>query len=47
MAAGVIDRLWSMDVLYNAATEHAAKARAKAEREQWIQKLIDRLQRGE
>jgi hypothetical protein len=36
-----------MDDLYNAVTEHAAKARAKAKREQWIQKLIDRLQRGE
>jgi IS1 family transposase len=47
MAAGVIDRLWSMDDLYNAVTEHAAKERAKAKRERWIQRLIDRLQRGE
>jgi hypothetical protein len=47
MAAGVVDRLWSMDDLYNAVTEHAAKARPKAKREQWIQRLIDRLQRGE
>jgi hypothetical protein len=33
MAAGVIDRLWGMDDLYNAVTEHAAKERAKAKRE--------------
>jgi len=47
MAAGVVDRLWSMDALYNVVTEHAAKARAKARRERWIQQLLDRLQRGE
>ena len=47
MAAGVIDRLWSMDDLYNAVTEHAAKERAKAKRERWIQRLIDKLQSGE
>jgi hypothetical protein len=47
MAAGVVDRLWSMDDLYNAVSEHAAKARAKAKRERWIQQLLDRLQRGE
>jgi IS1 family transposase/transposase-like protein len=47
MAAGVVDRLWNMDDLFNAVTEHAAKARAKAKREQWIQTLLDRLQRGE
>jgi hypothetical protein len=42
---GRITGLWSMDDLYNAVTEHAAKERAKAKR--WIQRLIDRLQRGE
>jgi hypothetical protein len=47
MAAGVVDRLWSMDDLYNAVAEHAAKERAKAKRERWIQRLINRLQRGE
>jgi hypothetical protein len=47
MAAGVIDLLWSMDDLYNAVTEHAAKERAKAKRERWIQRLIDRLERAE
>lgn len=47
MAAGVIDRLWSMDDLYNAVTERAAKERAKEKRERWIQRLIDRLQRDE
>ncbi len=47
MAAGVVDQLWSMDDLYDAVTEHAAKERAKAKREQWIQRLIDRLERGE
>jgi hypothetical protein len=41
MAAGVIDRLWSMDDLYNAVTEHAAKGRPKAKCERWIQRLID------
>ena len=46
MAAGVVDQLWSMDDLYNAVTEYAAKERAKAKREQWIQKLLDRLQQG-
>jgi IS1 family transposase len=47
MAAGVVGELWDMDDLYNAVTEHGAKERAKAKRERWIQKLIDRLQRGE
>jgi hypothetical protein len=47
MAAGVVDRLWSIDDLYNAVSEHAAKERAKAKRERWIQRLIDRLQGGE
>jgi len=47
MAAGVVDQLWSMGDLYNAVTEHAAKERAKAKRDRWIQRLIDRLQRGE
>jgi hypothetical protein len=47
MAAGVVDRSWSMDDLDNAGTDHAAKERAKAKRERWIQRLIDRLQRGE
>jgi hypothetical protein len=46
MAASVIDRLWGMDDLYDAVTEHAAADRAKAKREQWIQKLLDRLQQG-
>jgi hypothetical protein len=35
-----------MDDLYNAVTEHAAKERANAKRERWIQRLIDRLQQG-
>jgi hypothetical protein len=43
----LVDRLWSMDDLYNAVTEHAAKERAKVKRERWIQRLIDRLERGE
>jgi IS1 family transposase len=47
MAAGVIDRLWGMGDLYDAVTKHAAKERAKAKRERWIQRLIDRLQSGE
>jgi IS1 family transposase len=47
MAAGVIDRLWGMGDLYDAVTEHAAKERAKAKRERWIQRLIDKLQSGE
>ncbi len=47
MAAGVVDQLWSMDDLYNAVTERAAKERAKAKRERWIQRLIDKLQSGE
>jgi hypothetical protein len=33
--------------LFAAVTEHAAKERAKAKRERWIQRLIDKLQRGE
>jgi IS1 family transposase len=47
MAAGVIDRLWGMGDLFDAVTEHAAEARAKAKRERWIQRLIDRLQQGD
>jgi hypothetical protein len=47
MAAGVIDRLWGMGDLFDAVTEHAAKERAKAKRERWIQRLIDKLQSGE
>jgi hypothetical protein len=44
---GVIDRLWSMDDLYDAVTEHAAEVAFKAKRDRRIQRLIDRLQRGE
>jgi len=47
MAAGVIDRLWSMDDLYNAVTTHARETAAKATRDRRIQRLIDRLQSGE
>jgi IS1 family transposase len=47
MAAGVIDRLWGMGDLFDAVTAYAAKERAKAKRERWIQRLIDRLERGE
>jgi hypothetical protein len=32
---------------FDVVTEHAATERAKAKRERWIQRLIDRLQRGE
>jgi IS1 family transposase len=46
MAAGVIDRLWGMGDLFDAVTQHAAKERAKAKRERWIQRLVDRLQEG-
>jgi IS1 family transposase len=46
MAAGVVDRLWGMGDLYDAVTENAAKERAKAKRERWIQRFIDRLERG-
>jgi hypothetical protein len=46
MAGGVFERLWSMDDRYNAATEHAAHARAKAKRERWIEPLIDRHSAG-
>ena|GEM_PF-4216220 len=46
MAAGVIDRLWSMGDLFDAVTKHTAKERAKAKRERWIQRLIDRLEGG-
>ncbi|HEV8066236.1 MAG TPA: hypothetical protein VGP76_00775 [Planctomycetaceae bacterium] len=45
MAAGVIDRLWGMDDLYDAVTEHAAQVAEKAKRDRRIQRLIDRLQR--
>ncbi len=47
MAAGVIDKLWSMDDLYFAVTKHAAQARAKAKRDRRIQRLINRLKREE
>jgi hypothetical protein len=47
MAAGVIDRLWGMGDLYDAITEHAAQVAAKRRRYSRIQRLIDRLQRGE
>jgi IS1 family transposase len=47
MAAGVIDRLWGMGDLYDAVTEHAADVATKAKRDRRIQRLIDRLQRGE
>jgi IS1 family transposase len=46
MAAGVVGELWSMHDLFAAVTEHAAKERAKAKRERWIQRLIDKLQEG-
>jgi hypothetical protein len=46
MAAGVIDQLWGMGDRFDAVTERAAQARATARRERWIQRLIDRLQRG-
>jgi hypothetical protein len=47
MAAGVIDRLWGMGDLYDAVTQHAAQVAAKRKRDRRIQRLIDRLQRGE
>jgi hypothetical protein len=47
MAAGIVDTLWSMDDLYNAVSTHAREAAAKAKRDRRIQRLIDRLQRGE
>ena len=47
MAAGVIDKLWDMNDLYDAVTEHAIQLKAKATRDRRIQRLIDRLQRGE
>jgi hypothetical protein len=47
MAADVVNRWCGMDDLYNTVTEHAAKKRAKAKRERWVQRLIDRLQRDE
>jgi hypothetical protein len=47
MAAGIIDKLWSMDDLYEAVTQHAAETAAKARRDRRIQRLIDRLQRDE
>jgi N-methylhydantoinase B/oxoprolinase/acetone carboxylase alpha subunit len=43
MAAGVIDRLWSMGDLYDAVTEPAAQVAAKRKRDRRIQRLIDRL----
>jgi len=39
MAAGVVDRLWSMHDLYNAVTEHAQRQRKPAR----IERLIKRL----
>jgi len=47
MAAGVIDKLWSMNDLYDAVTKHASEAAARAKRDRRIQRLIDRLQRSE
>jgi len=47
MAAGVIDKLWSLDELYDAVTQPAAEAAAKAKRDRRIQRPIDRLQQGE
>jgi hypothetical protein len=47
MAAGVIDKLSSMDDLYDAVTRHASETAARAKRDRRIQRLIDRLQRGE
>jgi hypothetical protein len=47
MAAGVIDRLWDMNDLYDAVTTHARETAAKAKRDRRIQRLIDRLQRNE
>jgi len=45
MAAGVIDRSWSD--LFDAVTRHSAEVAAKAKRDRRIQRLIDRLQRGQ
>jgi len=39
MAAGVIDRLWSMDDLFNAVTEHADRKRKAARLERLIARL--------
>jgi IS1 family transposase len=47
MAAGVIDRLWSMHDLFDAVTRHAAEVSAKAQRDAKIAKLIERLKRGD
>jgi hypothetical protein len=47
MAARVIDELWSMSDLYDAVTRHASETAARPKRDRRIQRLIDRLQRGE
>jgi hypothetical protein len=47
IAAGVVDRLWSMDDLYEVVTRHAAETAAMAKPDRRIQRLIDRLQRRE
>lgn len=47
MAAGVIDKLWSVDDSYSVVTSHAAEAAAKAKRDRRIQRLLERLRRGE
>jgi hypothetical protein len=47
MAAGVMDRLWGMGGLFDAVTQHAAQVKAKAARDRRIQRLLNRLQRGE
>ena len=44
MAAGVIDRLWSMGDLYDAVTGHAAQVVAKRRRDARIDRLIRKLQ---
>jgi hypothetical protein len=41
MAAGVIDRLWDMNDLYDAVMDHAERKRKAAQ----IEKLIERLRR--
>jgi hypothetical protein len=41
MAAGVIDRLWSMDDLFDAVTGHANRKK----RDAGLERLIDRLNR--
>jgi hypothetical protein len=47
MAAGVTHRLWSMGDLFNEVTHHAAEAAARRRRDRRLQRLVDRLNRGE